>query len=154
MNFRWLLFDYADPELKLSFRQRMKIQFRRVPFRELPRSIIRRRFKGGLIIALPLMAMPLLVMYLGFQITIKQVAMNQEVGLWLFPAMMALLIPANWIWISLVGGLIFRREYYYRMRLEGFDVCLSCGYWLRGLDESIKVCPECGAMRNTLNDDK
>ena len=148
MNLRWLLFDYADPALQLSFRQRMKIQFRRVPIRELSGSMMRRRIAGGLLIALPLMAMPMLVMYLGFQSTTK----NQEVGIWLFPAMMAPLIIANWIWISLAGGLIFRREYYYRIRLEGYDLCLGCGYWLRGLDDSTKKCPECGSQREPIAD--
>ncbi len=29
----------------------------------------------------------------------------------------------------------------------GYHVCVRCGYWLRGLDESITQCPECGTGR-------
>ena len=33
------------------------------------------------------------------------------------------------------------------LRLRGFDVCVQCGYWLRGLGDEVKNCPECGAAR-------
>ncbi|MHC5022559.1 MAG: hypothetical protein ACYTGG_01430 [Planctomycetota bacterium] len=33
------------------------------------------------------------------------------------------------------------------VRELGYDICLRCGYWLKGLDESIEMCPECGARR-------
>jgi hypothetical protein len=36
---------------------------------------------------------------------------------------------------------IFRRE----LRLRGYDVCVSCGYWLRGVGVKTHRCPECGA---------
>lgn len=32
-------------------------------------------------------------------------------------------------------------------RQHGYDVCLKCGYWLRGLGETIERCPECGTIR-------
>src|SRR5688572_7496910 len=36
---------------------------------------------------------------------------------------------------------LVRRE----MRRHGHDVCIQCGYWLHGLDDEVKRCPECGA---------
>ena len=30
------------------------------------------------------------------------------------------------------------------MRSHGFDICLKCGYWLRGLPDDSRRCPECG----------
>ncbi|MDY7110095.1 MAG: hypothetical protein SYC29_15800 [Planctomycetota bacterium] len=33
------------------------------------------------------------------------------------------------------------------LRERGFEVCLNCGYWLRGLPEDEDRCPECGAKR-------
>jgi hypothetical protein len=36
------------------------------------------------------------------------------------------------------------------MREHGYDVCLKCGYWLRGLPDDTARCPECGAHRETV----
>lgn len=33
------------------------------------------------------------------------------------------------------------------LREIGKDVCLECGYWLRGLGDEVTQCPECGAGR-------
>ncbi len=30
---------------------------------------------------------------------------------------------------------------------QGYEVCLQCGYWLRGLGHGTECCPECGATR-------
>ncbi len=27
---------------------------------------------------------------------------------------------------------------------------MKCGYWLRGLDDAVKQCPECGAEREPM----
>jgi rubrerythrin len=47
-------------------------------------------------------------------------------------------------------GITCRREHYHRIRLEGFDVCTRCGYWLRGLGDDVRQCPECGAEREAM----
>lgn len=57
--------------------------------------------------------------------------------------------------IPVLGGLIFRRIgfapcVYRATRMAGMDVCLRCGYWLRGLAESEIHCPECGAIRHAM----
>ena len=36
---------------------------------------------------------------------------------------------------------------YLAMRRHGYDVCPQCGYWLRGLDDEVSCCPECGSDR-------
>jgi hypothetical protein len=33
------------------------------------------------------------------------------------------------------------------VREFGYDLCLECGYWLHGLTDDIKRCPECGTPR-------
>ncbi len=33
------------------------------------------------------------------------------------------------------------------LRERGIDVCIRCGYWLRGLGKDVTECPECGWQR-------
>ena len=37
-----------------------------------------------------------------------------------------------------------------RLRLRGHELCVACGYWLRGLSEDVMRCPECGAQREPM----
>ena len=53
MNLRWLLFDYADPDLPLSFGQRMKAAWRIIPASRLPRSARTGRWLYGAGVSLP-----------------------------------------------------------------------------------------------------
>ena len=39
---------------------------------------------------------------------------------------------------------------YRATRQHGYDVCAKCGYWLRGLSDDIKRCPECGLAREAV----
>jgi hypothetical protein len=41
-------------------------------------------------------------------------------------------------------GTLYRRE----LRERGYDICVNCGYWLRGLGHEVTCCPECGAARD------
>ena len=54
-----------------------------------------------------------------------------------------------------VGGAVLQRFrfapcVYRATRSHGHDVCRKCGYWLRGLGDNVKRCPECGAEREVL----
>ncbi len=40
-----------------------------------------------------------------------------------------------------------RKEMRLAMRELGYKLCTNCGYWLKGLGEEIKHCPECGWRR-------
>lgn len=42
---------------------------------------------------------------------------------------------------------IWSRSFRRALREIGRDVCVECGYWLRGLDNHVTRCPECGAGR-------
>jgi len=54
-----------------------------------------------------------------------------------------------------VGGAVLQRYrfapcVYRATRRHGYDVCLECGYWLRGLIDDVKRCPECGTPQEAL----
>jgi hypothetical protein len=62
-----------------------------------------------------------------------------------------LLAAALFLWLSSVTkrwSMIpeLRRE----VRRRGYEICLKCGYWLRGLDERADRFPECGAKREPM----
>ncbi len=143
MNLRWLLFDYEDPHLPLSFWKRQKVIWRRVPLRTLPSSMRRGRFVYAFGIMLPGV-----VFYSLFNLDVAGSDLFSS-GVGLFVALL-LFAPTLWIWGCLLYGLFSRPEHYYRIRLEGFDICLKCGYWLRGLGDEITYCPECGTKREPM----
>ena len=147
MNLRWLLFDYADPDLPLSFWKRQKLIWRHIPVWKMPQPLRRGRLICGILIAVPLLPAPVFSAYLS------QLFGNMSHWGVLFLTVF-LFTVMSWTWGCFVYGLTSRAEHYYRIRLEGFDVCLGCGYWLRGLDETIKTCPECGTERLAFDEDK
>lgn len=146
MNLRWLFLDFADPSLPLSFRNRMKILWHPIPVWKMPQPLRRGRIVFSLLIPAPLLLALLFYSYSS--------QLLHNLSLW--SGLLQMLIPFTlvyWIWGCLIYGLFLRHEHYYRIRLEGFDVCLDCGYWLRGLDETIKACPECGTERKVFDED-
>ena len=140
MNWRWLYFDYADPDLPLTLWERIKVAWRPIPLWKLPHSARR-----GRIISLLAMLPVGVAAFLSTRLLIPWTDSN------LFGLLLILLLLlwslGSWIWGCLVVGVFGRSEYLHRLRLEGFDVCLKCGYWLKGLSEDVKQCPECGWRR-------
>lgn len=63
-------------------------------------------------------------------------------------------LVAYWVIFWLTYRLLqhFRYAPHYRLAVRdlGIDVCISCGYWLHGLDDQIKQCPECGFSRSSI----
>ena len=54
-----------------------------------------------------------------------------------------------------IGGAILQRYrfapcVYQATRQQGYEVCSKCGYWLKGLGDDIKHCPECGIQREAM----
>ncbi|MCP4591994.1 MAG: hypothetical protein GY842_14765 [bacterium] len=54
-----------------------------------------------------------------------------------------------------LGGAVLQRTRFapcvhQATRQHGYDVCVKCGYWLRGLGDEIIRCPECGARREAV----
>lgn len=142
MNLRWLWFDYADPDLPLTLRQRLWAAFRPVPIWKVPGSMIRGRIICALGVPLPFIAVP-------FLLRVAPPAALPSI-LWFFP-----LLPfIAWIWGAYLYGWFCRPEHFLRLRMSGFNVCLTCGYWLRGLGDSLVKCPECGSPQTDLPDAK
>jgi hypothetical protein len=61
-------------------------------------------------------------------------------------AVLAAIVSAIWVNIYLR---LHRRQFREAMRRRGFELCLGCGYWLKGLSDDITHCPECGRDRES-----
>lgn len=87
-------------------------------------------------------------------LTLAMLSINQVINS-MMPGLVAILFfSAGWAVASLSYRLLqhFRFAPHYRRAVRdlGIDVCVGCGYWLHGLDDQIKECPECGLSRSSI----
>ena len=65
-----------------------------------------------------------------------------------------LTIPILILGCTLIPWAVMRhrsKPYVHRSLAEaGYESCIYCGYWLRGLGDDVKQCPECGAKREPM----
>ena len=57
------------------------------------------------------------------------------------------MVAGTWISLSAMRWRFSRRATYAALQEMGYNVCLRCGYWLRGLGDNEMRCPECGWQR-------
>lgn len=147
MNLRWLIFDYADPKLSLSPAERRQIRkrawqlVRQRRFEEIPASLERSYFWsriGGTAIA---------CLTPGAASLAAQLAIPVALGWWRLPAIVIVQILLSWLGIAIGWRLIWKPNVNRALREHGYEVCLGCGYWLRGLRDTDRKCPECGLFR-------
>ncbi|UCD76601.1 MAG: hypothetical protein JSV91_06685 [Phycisphaerales bacterium] len=72
-------------------------------------------------------------------------------------------VPAVWSKLLAIGAvgivslavftwmyaILFVRSIRLTLRDMGYEICVRCGYWLRGLGDDLTRCPECGAKQET-----
>lgn len=39
----------------------------------------------------------------------------------------------------------YESDLFWLLRMDGYNICPKCGHWLKGMDETSRYCPECGA---------
>ncbi len=153
VKWRWLLFDYVDPQLSLTREERRRVrrrawkaQRRVVPPAIPGRSSLLRRLTGGravgwvdLVSALIPAAVMLLVLLPTF--------LSARLPRWsIFPTLFVQ-VTVSWILMALLGRLSWKPRVNTALRDLGYNVCRRCGYWLRGLSDTVERCPECGHDR-------
>ncbi len=141
MNLRWLLFDHVPRELRLSAAQRRDLGSR-IAVKGIPLSLRKQALGFGL-------SIPLVMLWFAITDRIVDLTtswfgsdadMAHVIWLWL----------GIWIIITGVNHLFTRRRTYKALCEMGYDTCLKCGYWLRGLGDEVTNCPECGAKREPM----
>ena len=135
MNLRWMLYDCSDPEWNLTPAQRARLMARMDQLYAKERFRSRRDWIlaiGGTVVLLFALLLATVAGGPGFlQILLGFATFGV--------AMLVGQIPLAWLWRMLTVRLVRQA-----MCEEGFDVCMSCGFLLRGLGDDIAKCPECG----------
>ena len=153
MKWRWLVFDYVDPQLNLSRAERRRVRrivwnARNMPeLHSLQRSRLwftketSFRWNDLMIALIPAAVSMVVILPLFFW--------KPGPGWSIVPAIL-LQITASWILLALVGRFNWKPRVYIALRQLGYDVCRRCGYWLRGLSDAEDRCPECGHARQEV----
>ena len=149
MKWRWLFFDYVDPQLNLSREERRRVRrlawktrnLREVPAPRLGRRSLLMRLTGGrpfrwvdlmsALVPSTAMLLVLLPRFLPMHFTVS-----------IIPTLVVQM-TVTWILIALLGRISWKPKVNSALRQLGYDVCRRCGYWLRGLSDAVDRCPEC-----------
>ena len=142
MSWRWLIFDHIDPCFELDKSARRHVRRRA---RELA-------INGRITPVLFAAVVGISVFWLWWITHADVEAMIQRVA--------PVPIPRLWSFFPLLIGMhILSAAVHFRayvgatrlaLRERGFEVCIHCGYWLRGHGEDAMTCPECGGKREPM----
>lgn len=135
MNLRWLRFQYIPAELKLSAAQCREV--RRRSFQR-----VRSTRRGAFLLIAALFSLVLA----SLALTWVDFGKVHESWIWVFRIVYVILFW--WLVPALVCMLASRSAVYAILGEMGCEVCLRCGYVLRGLGPVVIQCPECGAIRH------
>jgi hypothetical protein len=139
MNIRWLWGNYIEPEWKLS----------RQDVRTVHRLVKEQYIRSSRLVAVTLLWLLIIFGSLGLlQQHIAGMLAGIGMGTLTSWSLSKALIIAPLMMLALWSfRMIYTRPVRRAMRDLGYDVCINCGYWLRGLGEGTMRCPECGADR-------
>ncbi len=144
MNLRWLILDYVPPDIKLTPRQRRDL---RRKTKDADAYISWQDKLFGFLVSLPLILGWITFLFL----TALAIPRNIALGIPLKGAVFPLVVAGIWVILTGLRWLSARRATFAALREMGYDVCLKCGYWLRGLGDEVKRCPECGWRREVAS---
>ena len=142
MNFRWLIGNFTDPQYELTRREQMRLS---IEAHKNHLSAVRFWSYSLITIAIPVglvykFAIPAILNWLGYKTHSPAHALA-------FAIFSVLIWPYSaWIYRNL-----YSKPIRLAMRSDGYEICINCGYELKGLGEDIDLCPECGVMRKGTN---
>ena len=134
MNWRWLIYDYIPPELDMPRSRRRAI---RREVRAAAREV--RQKSGWRLQVLFLICLFTFVYLLKF---VRHQLMPQGLTRRLISFVVFALTA--YVLIALIWRARYEKRTYRVLRDHGYDICLECGYLLKGLPDDRDRCPECG----------
>lgn len=141
MNLRWLFGNFTDPQYNLSRRDQ-----HRLSMAAHKRYLSWYRFWGY---SLVVIAVPIGLAYrfgIPAVLDLLGLAKHTPGHTWAF-AVVSLLV---WPYSAWAYRTLYINPVRQAMRDHGYDLCIACGYDLRGLGDTVDRCPECGAKREAM----
>ncbi len=137
MNLRWLLGNFADPQYRIPRREQFQLS-----------NIAHARYlsRRAFWLRTALILLPILVSLKLIKPILAWLGYAGQTGPYLLA--LASIVFFFWPWSAWMYRSLYVRPVRRAMREAGYDLCLGCGYELRGLDESITRRPECGEARS------
>lgn len=136
MHLRWLLGNFTDPQYRIPRREQFRLSST-AHARYLP--------AGAFLWRTALILLPLLVGFNFIEPMLGWLGYAGRTGPTAFAYVILVLI--FWPWCAWMYRSLYVRPIRRAMRAAGYDLCINCGYELRGLSERIDRCPECGQTR-------
>ncbi len=137
MKLRWLIGTFTDPYEGLSLRDRHEISNQATG--RMPASSLIWWTLGALVLP------ALLVIGAGLPFVMRALGLSGRTGPYLIG--LCVILVVFWPWSAWVYGHVYVKPVRRALRERGIDLCISCGYDLRGTGEDVGRCPECGAER-------
>jgi hypothetical protein len=136
MKLRWLLGNFTDPQYKLSRCEQSRVT-----------TLAHSKYlgRGDLALRTIFIIAPLLVLFVLLKPVLQMVGWAGPVSITIGTAAIVLI---SWPWGAWMYRSLYVRPIRRAMRDVGYDLCIECGYELRGLDGNVKRCPECSAERD------
>ena len=140
MNLRWLFGNFTDPQYKLTRRDQFRLSSKA---HESYLSTGKFLIWTSLVVLPPLLVAIVLIKpfqnWLGY-------SGNSMVHI----AILSALILVFWPWSAWMYRYLYRKPIRKAMQEAGYELCIECGYHLKGLPPTIERCPECGTERTPI----
>ena len=143
MNLRWLVGNFTDPQYNLSAREQFRVT-----------AVAHDRYVtwGRFLARTAAVIAPFVLLLLAAEPVLGRLGYAASSPA--YAAAMLILIVLFWPWSAWMYRSLYLRPVRKAMRDVGYDLCLRCGYELRGLDSTITRCPECGGERERSPPDR
>lgn len=136
MNLRWLLGNFTDPQYKLARPEQFRLSNMAHKKYVATTSFLARTA----LIIVPFLLLISQLDHILAWLTLPNNGATHAIA-------MGVLLLLFWPWCAWMYRSLYVVPVRKAMRESGYDLCLGCGYELRGLDDTVERCPECGAPR-------
>lgn len=136
MNLRWLFGNFTDPQYELPRREQFRLS-----------NLAHRKFvdSHAFFIRTAIIIVPFLVALAALEPLLHRLGYRASSPAYAIG--IAVLIFIFWVWCAWMYRALYIVPIRKVMREKGYDLCLNCGYDLRGQPDDAQRCPECGAER-------
>lgn len=138
MNLRWLFGNFTDPQYNITWREQVRLS-NRAHAKHLPKRVF--------LIRTIVLLIPIMAMLIALKPTLTALGFGGQNGPYFIG--LVVIVVVCWPWSAWMYRSMYIKPIRKVMREVGFDLCIECGYDLRGHDSTMPRCPECGAERQS-----